>query len=195
MFDEKGNPVPYQPMPQEAAVLPMAHFAIPLEIPAGKRRVISFDYEGDRDAKLPLEPNKNVRHNGFKSLVCNGVEFFAEPVRIDVIQDDTDTWSHSAPGGSYPVEPLYSFKQKGKLQKHFAGPLVAQSLAAYQDKKGNVIQAAFRREKDLNGIRLKLRLRWIGDSKILKLILKPAFDVVERIDGTSGGNIIRPLSR
>ncbi len=193
LFDEKGRQLPYQPLPQEAAVLPMAHFAVPMEIPAGKRKVIRFDYEGDRNAKQSAEPNKNVKNNGFESLECNGFEFFSQSVRVDVIRDETDTWSHSAPG-AYPVEAERSFRRKGKLQKHFAGPIAAQMLGNFHDGKGNTLQAAFRREAGLNGIRIFLRLRWNGDSSLLKLVLKPSFKVCQRIDGATGGEIERPLN-
>lgn len=191
LFDEKGRRIPFQPLPHEAATLAMAHFAIPLELPPGKRKVIRFDYEGDRNAKLPAAPDTDIRADGFRSLKRGGMEYFDTPLRVDVISDLSDTWSHGI--NAYPVDAEYRLMQKGRFRKRFSGPLVAESIGAFHDRHGNTLQVALRREKGLPGIRLRFRLRWNGARKLLKLVLKPAFPVTERIDGAPGGEISRPL--
>lgn len=188
LLDENGRALPVQPVPQEAAVVRLARLAFPLELPPGERKILYLDYAGNaqRGTGVRTVPD------GVDCLKCGDREYFGAPLRFDVLKDRSDTWSHGL--DAYSACPDRSFRQVGKFRLHFAGALLSQSIGRFSDGRGNAVHAAVRREKGLRGMRLRLRLNWNGAQQIVKLVLTPAFPVVERRDGCPGGEIRRALN-
>ncbi|MDD3153991.1 MAG: hypothetical protein PHS41_03930 [Victivallaceae bacterium] len=168
--------VPIQLIQQEAAVMPMPRLAFPLRLAAGKRKIIHLDYQADPNAPAPTAL-------GIPPEI-------AKRFRIEVFSDDSDTWSHGV--NTYPKEPLRAFRMQGKLHPHQAGPLISEAIGNYTDGHGNKVLARFRREANLNGVRIFLRLTFTEAHRVVKMILPPPFPVEKRIDGCPGGFCQRP---
>ncbi len=198
LLDERGRALPVQPLPPEAAVKRLARLAFPMKLAAGERRVLHLDYLGPAPAgALPEHAggrisDGNLVVEGFDTLCCNGRDYFGAPLRIDVIRDTSDTWSHGMNG--YAVKAECSFRPSKPFRRHFTGPLISESIGEFCDGQGNRIAAALRFESGLRGVRLRLRLDWHGAQKLVKLVLTPGFRVVRRIDGVPGGEIARALN-
>lgn len=190
LLDRGNRPLPVQPVPPEAAVKRLARLAFPLELPPGGRTVLYLDYRG------PAEDGQirgtRPEADGISSLRYGGCEYFAAPLRFDVIRDGSDTWSHGL--AAYSAEPERSFRQTGGFRGHFAGPLLAESLGRFRDGRGNSISVALRTEAGFRGVRLRLRLNWNGARELVKLVLRPGFPVRDRFDGCPGGEIRRELN-
>ena len=198
LLDERGRALPVQPLPPEAAVKRLARLAFPMKLAAGERRVLHLDYLGPAPAgALPEHAggrisDGNLVVEGFDTLCCNGRDYFGAPLRIDVIRDTSDTWSHGMNG--YALKAERSFRPSKPFRRHFTGPLISESIGEFCDGQGNRIAAALRFESGLRGVRLRLRLDWHGAQKLVKLVLTPGFRVVRRIDGVPGGEIARALN-
>ncbi len=196
LSDQHNKIIPSQLLIQEAAVNPMVRLALPLELSPGERKILFLDYQ-----TIPSSASAKPKHRGgqivdgelsvdeLNSLRYRQREFFAAPLRFDLIRDESDTWSHEL--DHYPATPARSFRQVGKFHRYQTGALLTESLGNFRDGRGNSIMVALRTESGLPGIRLRLRLHWHGAQQLLKLVLNPAFAVLRREDGCPGGTIVR----
>ncbi len=190
---EDGEVVPFQLLTQEAVIIQLAHFAVPVEIPPGERKIFRLDYcqKGENGQKSDsFVPAAEMQE--LDSFRCNGKEYFGAPLRFDVLKDFSDTWSHAM--NSYAAKADYSFRKSGSFEKISSGPLVSESLARFTDRRGNTIRALIRTEDGLRGFKLRLKVNWTGEQRILKMAVTPGFAVLKRFDGVSGGIIERDLN-
>ncbi len=194
LTDETGRIVPFQLLTQEAAVIRLAHPAVPVEIPAGGRKIFYLNYcrkgESCQNCKEPFPALvEGALPDSFR---CGNKEYFGAPLRFDVLKDSTDTWSHAVNG--YAAKADYSFRKTGEFEAFCSGPLVAESLGRYSDRRGNSIKAMIRTEHGLRVFRLRLKLNFLGGQQIIKMVITPGFPVTERLDGVPGGVIRRGLN-
>ena len=198
---EQGEMLPVQFMPPDAASAQICRALIPVDIPAGGRTVIellrtespkSDDgglVNGDTLADGMLRAR--VGERGVASLARDGGEFLgAGGVRVEIIDDPSDTWSHGVE--AFGATPQAVFTTDKPWQTIGSGPLRGELVntlrAAASTLRMSVILDAGSGE-----LRLKLRLNWCEQKKIAKLVIPAGFMVRSRRDGVPGALIPRAL--
>ena len=191
LFDEKGEQIVTQTIPPECIVGGRAAQLFHLSIPAHSSRVLSFKYSEETPQTHPFS-SKTIGQNALPALQFRQCDVFEAPV-IELYNDATDTWSHGV--SSFPAEKPYRTAMfSAKPATLFNGPIAMQMQFKAVLRNVCEIQNDVTLEKGLNGIRCQVTvLSAIGPRRILKMCLKPAFKVVKRIDGVSGGMIERAL--
>ena len=200
-YDTDGTPYPVQQIPSEESTNSRFAFIFPLQIPPRARKILELDYE-DPVITGSVQANRNTLKNddisvktgkiGIVSLRQDGVEFLAAPPEAVVYPDPSDTWTHSVSG--YTAAPVSRFRQKGKWQSKITGPLYSELVAETKDDGGNTLNWYCGVFDGVPGIRLRLRLNWHSPQQLLKLHIKPAFNVEKRIDGIPGALLERALN-
>ena len=200
-YDTDGTPYPVQQIPSEESTNSRFAFIFPLQIPPRARKILELDYE-DPVITGSVQANRNTLKNddisvktdktGIVSLQRAGVEFLAAAPEAVVYPDPSDTWTHSVSG--YTAAPVSRFRQKGKWQSKITGPLYSELVAETKDDGGNTLNWYCGMFDSVPGIRLRLRLNWHSPQQLLKLHIKPAFNVKKRIDGIPGALLERALN-
>ncbi len=191
LFDEKGQQLETQTIPPECITNGRAAQLFSIAIPARSSRVLTFGY-----AEEPPQPrnfsSKDIALDALPALRFKRKDVLQTPF-FELYNDETDTWSHGV--SSFPNDnPLRTATFSEKSATLFNGPLAIQKQFKAVLKNVSDIHNDIIVEKGLNGIRCKVTvLSAIGPRRILKMCLKPAFKVVKRIDGVSGGMIERAL--
>lgn len=202
-FETDGSPFPAQQIPSEESSLFWYSYIFPMSIPARGRKVLELEYTASPVTHGSVR-NKGARsltndlvsavfdRSGITSLTRNGTEFLAAPPVAMVYPDKTDTWSHGING--YTEEPLYPFQPKGKWHNTLSGPIFSELATGTKDRDGNTLTWYCGMFDGVPGIQIRLRLNWHTPQQMIKLHIKPAFDVLKRIDGIPGGTLERQLN-
>ncbi|MBP5637855.1 MAG: hypothetical protein J6X55_00115 [Victivallales bacterium] len=187
--DEKGQIVLTQAIPPECIVGGRAAQLFDIAIPAHSSRVISFSYNESPQKSRPFT-SRDINLKVLPALQYEGKVFFEAPY-YELYNDSTDTWSHRVP--SFPTEnPIAVAKTTAHSSTIFNGPIAIQKQFKATLRNVSTIENNITISKGLNGIHCQVTvLSSIGPRKILKMCLKPAFKVVKRLDGVSGGMLER----
>ena len=190
LLDEDGNEVPFQKIQSESATIRgEAEIMFPVKLASGERKIFRLDLTSNTP-KNEIAPICNVKNKELDSLVYCNTEYFAEPVKFIAVKDDTDTWSHKI--NSLPHDEVTIFN-KEPFREHFSGPFVSEELGSFYTDGGK-IDVAVRKCADCNGLRIRLRLLWNLPQHLVRMVIKPAFSIKERIEETPGGKITRKLN-
>ena len=182
MLDERGNSVVWQTLPGEPAhARPYSTVALPLEIPAGGKRVIRIKYDpAARELVNRADPET-------EKLVGEAVRPLK--LRLDVLDDPTDTWSHDA--SRYVGRPKYSWHVgRGKFHAFSSGEIMHVALRKWECPAGR-FELEARKYCDSPMLRFKLRVYWSGRNELVKLCLTPNFRIGGIYAGCPGGVVTR----
>ena len=202
-YSQDGTPYPAQKIPSERSSNFWFSFIFPMDIPAGGRKILELDYTDTpsdtgsvRNKGTALLKNDLISaafdRSGITALTRNGTDFLAAPPEAVVYPDETDTWSHGI--NAYTEKAHGRFRQKGKWQNTVTGPVFSELSAGSADADGNTLIWHCGIFDGIPGIQLRLRLNWHDPQRLVKLHIKPAFEVIRRIDGIPGGTLERQLN-
>ncbi len=194
-----GESVPAQEVTPEAAA-PMVRYTARLRIPAGGCLTLFVNREEELPPAGTLHVTPERLDNrilsaafnleGVCSLRCKDREYLRAPLRAEVIEDLSDTWSHglkcydtAVSERFQPVAPAtWAIRRSGPLSGEVARTEQAPSGTLHWNVRLNDGEAA---------LELRLRLSWHGGRKLVKLLLSPAFSPISRCDGAPGGTVPR----
>ena len=122
--------------------------------------------------------------NGLASITCEGKPFLGENgITLSIVADDTDTWSHGVVG--FAGETLAQFSANAPWAALENGPLRSELVNEF-----TALDATLRWSVSLadneTALRLKLRLHWRGQGKLVRMTIPAGFAVKVRRDGTPG---------
>ena len=203
LLDEAGRCVPTQAIIPEAASDQMRRVLFPVDLPPSGRQVFELrrlpapragESSGLRVADQAVDNGRLAAQGGpcgVERITHDGVDLLDEAgIRLVVVEDDTDTWSHGIVSFDGPVlgeftasEPwaaLESGPLRGELVNDFATPDGALRWSIALTNEGTVLH-------------MRLRLHWEGRAKLVRMLIPPAFPVALRRDGTPGTILPRPL--
>jgi alpha-mannosidase len=204
LIDENGEHVPHQALHAESITgASLDHTNIPrlllrLTAQPGELRVLRIA----RSSHVPWQPHgANAGTPGSiesrSGVRCNGEHVywreggsasqFTLPVRLDLIRDLSDTWSHSI--DRYDEIPVAS-AQWSDPTTIYTGPLVA-ALATDGSIGRSDLQAEWRVYANERFAELKLRVHWREHNRVLKLVLPFLAHGGKRVDGHMGTSITR----
>lgn len=202
-YEPGGKPHPAQQIVSEESAVGWNSFVIPMDIPGRGRRILELDYAESRAPSGSVRSDKSgslgngsvsveLDGTGIASLKRGKTEFLAAAPEAVVIPDATDTWSHGV--NSFGVRPSGRFRLGGAWENTISGSLLSECAVESADEDGNSLTWFCRVFDGIPGIQLKLRLNWHSVRKMVKLLIRPAFEVVRRIDGIPGGVLERKLN-
>ncbi len=182
LADEQGTPVPFQVMRCEAAHNVPGRLLFKADIPAGEMRVLRIERGA---APQPSTPGVRPAVSGFGPAALGFGSGTAE-VRLDMIEDRTDNWSHGV--DRYPDGPITA----AVWNPPFAvddGPLMSSWI-----QTGSIGDSPLRAEWRVYAgepfVELRLQVHWIEKRRLLKLTVQTP-DCARRIDGIPGGSLER----
>ncbi|MBO7741024.1 MAG: hypothetical protein J6S21_00585, partial [Victivallales bacterium] len=192
--DEDGNHVPSTYYPCQAAVdySPATYFR--LKIASGQRRIFTFDPAKPfpaEDSRPDAENKCLPAYDGGKVAFARNGECWTSPLSIDVIRDDSDTWSHNINGYDQTAE--YSFQPDPEWLQLENYPLTQRRTTNLRGQDG-FARMDVRSFHGIPAAEITLKLHWFGGGKLVKLRLKPEFPVAARKDGILGGAVARKLN-
>jgi len=210
VLDEAGRAVPAQAI-EARSLTRQAGLLLDLAVPRRGRRLLTLveTPEGAPAAAgdLRVEPhalaNADVRVGaaadfGPEALCCL-LGRDAQPwgfdwrVRLDVLDDPSDTWSHSV-GNTYAAAPAGAFRwdRPGELVER--GPLRgALRLAGRFGASRAWCRLMVCRGRP--GVHVLLRVTWAQPRQMLRLRLESARTIERRVDLVSGGPLVRAVDR
>lgn len=171
-----------------------------LKIPAESSQVVRIKHDCPQRIKTKIkitpqfQSNKRLdvtlKDTGVNSIKYAGFEYLKKTIETVVIDDPSDTWSHDLTG--YGIETTGIFRGMANWHILANGPLFAANGVEMKWGNNNLYwESRLYYGEDI--LRLKLRVNWSGFRQIVKLIIKPAFNVKKRVDGIPGGKLERPL--
>lgn len=202
LLDGKGGIVPTQFIHPDAASTQMSRVVFPVELPPGGRCIYELrrlpksevavtdsdmhaDGSGIGNGRVSLLSNAS----GVASLTCDGMEILGgEGIRIAVIDDPSDTWSHGVAGYDGAIATVFqastpwSVIEKGPLRVELANEFRASD---------STLRWNLALDKGEGVLRISLRLNWREQGKVAKLIIPPSFKVQSRRDGVPAGFLER----
>lgn len=201
LTDEQGREIPCQVIRPEAAFHVLRLLAW-IEVPALGKKII-FISRGEKgpgimrvQADEKQIANQHLRvspGNGIQSMEAGTafISYIKEPgIRVAVIRDESDTWSHGLSGYAAKEEGFFTTGTPWRVQEE--GPLCSVLVNDFCFGSSTFLwQIILQQGEPI--LRLRLRLYWQGGRKIVKLIIPPAFQALSRSDGCPGDIIKRPL--
>ena len=206
LLDEKGNEIEYQIIYPSANVSCISGFLFRLSIPAGGQRILTIDKSSAEYSSGPAAKNKKsqyesrdlkVKRNALANSHLNirgkkqTIDVAGWMMSLDVIDDPTDTWSHSA-GNRFDGKKLGGFQWRDQFEVVEEGPLRAVLMGSgkFEDSRAWLKLMLFEDEPML---RLHLSVVWSQVRQLLRLRLCAPEDISERTDLISGGPQTRDL--
>ncbi|WP_162028244.1 MULTISPECIES: glycoside hydrolase family 38 C-terminal domain-containing protein [unclassified Lentimonas] len=201
LVDEDGQDVPVQ-FVQQAAGFRLFRLLFPVKITGRSSKHLFIVRERD-PATVPsivaAEANQLTReglqvrlgNTGIEALVLDGKDYLsASGLRLSVLTDTTDTWSHKVVG--YEEPHVGDFEIEGDWVAFEQGPLRAGYMGQFRFGHSRATVKVSVNAVD-GSVRLSLRVYWAETHKILKLVASPGFAVTSRLDGCPGAFIERAL--
>ena len=182
ILDEGGAPLPFQELIGEAGDIRINRYTLALEIPPDGRRELRIKRLPDAPVPAPESDEKYAEQ--FRAALDS------IGMRLDVIDDDSDTWSHDM--SRYKTLPRWSFTPAEHGFKVLsAGPLLVWGIQRWKCPAGEFTLETrlYRRDP---AMRFRLRADWNGRHEMVKLNITPKFKVSGADFGCPGGVIERP---
>jgi len=182
ILDEDGKELVFQSLIGEAGDIRINRYTLALNIPADGQKILRIKRLPDAPEAKP-EPDEKFRqrfHDAVDSL----------QMRLDVLDDDSDTWSHDM--SRYRTVARYSFvPAEQDFHLLSSGPILIWGLQKWSCPAGEFTfeTRLYRREK---AMRFRIYANWNGRHEMVKLNITPRFPVLERHFGCPGGVIERP---
>jgi len=195
LLDERGLVVPVQTQ-DSSDMARTVQLLFPLTIPARSRRVLqlrAWSKDPDDEPAGLLHAAGDAYAAGDLRLTVGEHDLHVNGwrVRLDVADDPTDTWSHSA-GNRFADDVLGTFAWSQTAVTN-NGPLRADVRTLGQfDRSHAWCRAMFHR--DDAGLTLRLGVTWTQTRQRLCLRLIPPTPITQRTDLVSGGPLPRPLN-
>ncbi len=202
ILDADGNEVPAQLIPAAACCGWGQRYVFRVRVPAGGRTILQYaldrdpapapgtpvrvDRSGLANGRLRVRPGAT----GIDSIHDGTREWLRRPLKVTVIDDPSDTWSHGLK--CYGVVPSAVFRAVAPGRTTLNGPLLGEEVRKLGAGE-NRLRLFTRLYAGMRELELRLRLDWRGLRQLVKLELQPAFEVVRRLDGVTGGELERPL--
>ena len=202
LLDEDGCTIPFQLVDPEAVVQFMGALTFPIRVEPGNVRTLRIRIDPSSPASSIPSPSVTASSEKIISNSGSAVSFPDAKIqfgsgmslpfpRIDLIKDDTDTWSHGI--DRYPEDLLQSAAW-GHPTVVDSGPLMASALQTGQIGESRLC-AEWRVYGGEQYVELRLRVEWREEHKILKMTLPmPSALEASRSDGIPGGELERPNS-
>ncbi|MDD2706699.1 MAG: glycoside hydrolase family 38 C-terminal domain-containing protein [Verrucomicrobiae bacterium] len=200
--NEKGEEVPMQRIASEGLMDQLERALFPVDVPAGGRRILQIRRRSLRDkvqSGLHAAPHilssrelsVSVGSTGISSIEAGGRFLLGGGgIQVGIFEDASDTWSHGV--SDYRGACLGVFAADRPWSVLEDGPLRAALSNRFESEHASMhwIVAV---EEGRSCVRMRLRLNWRGEARIVKLIIPPAFVPSRRFDGTPGAVLRRPL--
>ena len=195
LLDEHDEPVAYQILDSEAQVDGLTRLLFQLGAEPGAIRSLRIDtnsQEPEQPGRVTADAQRIANDTGVvldlvdAGRMCVGAAA-VEPGRLELLDDRSDTWSHDI--DRYAGEPVASASFDAPLVID-SGPLMA-SLLRVGHIGRSILQTEYRVYADAGFVELKLRVHWAEQFKLLKLTFELPAAATERIDGISGGELVR----
>ena len=176
--DEAGVSIPWQALPSEALVGIGAggrptRLLMRLSVPPNGLRVVMI-HPGE--VPTPVSASASVSEDALPD------------VRLELIADHTDTWSHGIDRYGENPAALAEWDAPQILER---GPLMA-SLLRSGRIGDSLLRAEWRVYADEPLVELTLDVAWRASSQMLKLTLPLPDAPADRTDGILGGSLVRP---
>ena len=199
LVDESGGSVPLQRVASEAALTGGVRILIRAKVPARGRTVLRVHLGDEEKPARGVWATADGLGNEIVSAsvdLCGVAEIrrnldpAAAGIRLAAFKDESDTWSHGL--RRFPVEEERVFTASAPWTIIERGPLRATLSNMLRLGPSSLIWRIMVGSGE-PGIRMHLRLHWIGERTVVKLLIPAAFPVTRRIDGCPGGLIERQL--
>ncbi|HEY3396291.1 MAG TPA: hypothetical protein VGM19_01415 [Armatimonadota bacterium] len=203
LLDEAGALVPTQDLVPEAASDQMRRVLFPVDLAPGGRHVFELrrlpaPRAGQTSAlRVDGQTVDNGRlavhggPQGVARITSDGADLLAAAgIRLVVVEEDTDTWSHGIVSFDGPV--LGEFAAAEPWAGVAGGPLRGELVNDFATPDG-ALRWSVALTNDGAVVHLRLRLHWQGRAKLVRMLIPAAFPVSLRRDGTPGTILPRPL--
>ena len=182
IIDENGRTLEYQQLFGEAGDVRVNRYTLPLAIPADGRREL-------RIRRLPDAPAPGIEQPDTLPIQLFKRAVEALNIRLDIIRDNSDTWSHGM--SRYEMEPEYSFVPgDGVFQVLSVGPFFYMGLQKWRCPAGD-FEMEIRLYRNDPTLRFRVHAVWNGRQQMAKLRIAPPFELGSVRAGCPGGTIDR----
>jgi alpha-mannosidase len=200
VIDEAGKEVPYQRLAPEAAGILQWGSRLLWRVALAPGEMKTFRLEKKPSSAIEAEVTSSltvlrsdsgveIDLNPAGGLLIDGKKRTGIP-DIDVIQDETDNWSHRV--DRYPEGPVRSVNW-GRCHMVESGP-----LHAAVGRQGTCGASAFKTEWRVYAgepwVELILEILWVEHHEVAKLVLPLHEKLLRRVDGIPGSGLERPNS-
>jgi len=198
-----GASIPCQQIAAEAATGGPARLVFPVELPAAGEGVIELHRDREERAAPSVRlDGARLMNSELSALLgergCDSIRYHAagrevlgaRGIRVEVFEDLTDTWSHGV--ASFDGRRLGVFEPCGEWRAAELGPLRAGAWRTFRAADATLLWRVFL-DAGEGLLRMRLRLHWRGERKVVKLVVPAAFAPRRRLDGCPGGALERPL--
>jgi len=193
LLDENGVAVPHQRIDSEAPSDGLLRILFPAKLPAGALEAFEIDNRpGQPKATVdsPAVVQGSTLVSGSTRVGADALTFGAISLpkpRLDLIVDETDTWSHNIDRYTDTVAASAMWEAPKVADM---GPLMASTIQHGRIGESR-LTAEWRVYAGQPYAELRLRVHWLEKFKVLKLVT-PWEAGPSRIDGISGGSLVRP---
>jgi alpha-mannosidase len=184
LLDEESTPVPIQRVHSESMICMT-------ESAAAKEWGLPRLLFPAKIAANEMQVWRIARHEYSSPLIPNATLSFdasdLPPISLELIEDNSDTWSHGLRSYSEEVTEYAVWDAPVKVDE---GPLMA-SMIQIGAVGENSLRAEWRKFAGQAFIELRLQIHWIAKHQVLKLVLPLPGAIHQRTDGILGGQLAR----
>jgi len=200
LFGDDGSPVRFQCVECESMTDSARRVLIDLSIPPRSSRTLTFVPGAEQAAgaelaaageKLRVEPTGLGNASLDARLAGGAVDLNGWTVRMELMDDPTDTWSHSS-ANRFKGRRLAEVDFTGSAETVEAGPIRA-ALRTCGEFASSRLWCRIMMLDDRPELHLKLAVTWTQVRQILRLRIEPPGTIIARTDLVCGGPLERPI--
>ena len=202
LFGEDGSPVRFQCVECESMTDLARRVLMDLSIPPRASQTLTFVHGADAEQvaggfpasggrELRVEPTELGNDFLDARLTGGAVDLNGWTVRMELMDDPTDTWSHSA-ANRFKGRRLAEVDFVGSAETVEAGPVRA-ALRTCSEFASSRLWCRIMMLDDRPELHLKLAVTWTQVRQMLRLRIEPPGTFTDRTDLVSGGPLERPI--